>query len=64
MFSGLSCGRSVLDRQHEAFESRNIVDAPREGKGTAINCEIVVDMTRRTVQALAMSRVRPLTGRE
>lgn len=64
MLSGLSCDRSVLDRQHEPDEGRNIVNASREGKGTAINGEIVVDMTRRTVQALAMSRVRPLTVRE
>lgn len=64
MFSGMSWVRSVLDYQHEPYESRNVLDAPREGKRTAINGEIVVDMTRRTVQALALSRVRPLTGRE
>lgn len=57
MISGMSCRRSVLDRQHEPCQSRNNHDAPREGKGTVINGEIVVDMTRRTVQALVMSRV-------
>jgi hypothetical protein len=57
MYSGTSYSRSILDRQHEPCESRNTHEAPGEGKGTITNGEIVVDMTRRTVQALAMSRV-------
>lgn len=57
-------GRSVVDRRREPWGSENILYAPSEGKGTPNNGEIVVDTTRRTVQALAMSRVRPLTGWE
>lgn len=53
----MTCGGSVLDCQHEPCQSRNTNPALREGKERVVNGEIVVDLTRRTVQALAMSRV-------